>query len=628
MRARPDGLTPTRRQILKAAAAVPFAAPFAGIAAFAEDSERYGLSYFGDLKYPADFAHFDYVNPDAPTGGRLIRTAAFGAFNQSLLTFDTLNSLVLKGQAPANELVIFDTLMARALDEPDAIYGLVAKSVRVLDGGRRYVFRLRPEARFHDGSPLTADDVVFSMRLLKDKGHPDIVESIKGLASAEVGSDGEVVVTFAAGVSRGMPLFVAGLPILSKAYYTAHDFEKSTMEPPLGSGPYRIGRFEAGSYIEYQRVPDYWGKDLPVNRGQGNFDIIRYEMYRNRTVSLEAFKAGQYLMREEFTARDWATQYNFPAVIDGRVKTFELPDGLPSGAQGWFLNMRRPQFADIRVREALGLAFDFEWTNKNLFYGSYTRTASFFENSDLKATGKPSAAELALLEPFRGRVPDEVFGEAWVPPVSDGSGHDRTLLRRASELLKAAGWVSDNGVLKNAKGEALTIEFLEDDPGLERIVQPYLLNLKLLGVSATVRTIDAAQYQSRLDDFDFDATSRRFSMSPTPDEGISVFWRSDFAKLQGSRNYAGIADPVIDALLKTMLSANSRVELEAAARALDRVLRSGRYWVPHWYKTSHNMAVWDVYGRPDKVPAYDNDAGINATWWIDRARAEKIGKGL
>ena len=591
-----------------------------------EGEERHGLSVFGDLKYPSGFKHFDYVNPDAPKGGRLSTTPSVWAFNQNPQTFNTLNSLILKGDAAVGMLGIFDALMARALDEPDAVYGLVARSVRIVDGGNTYVFTLRPEARWHDGTRLTAEDVAFSLTTLKRDGHPILTETIREMVSATAEGDATVMVRFSGKQSRSLPLYVATLPILSKAFYTAHDFTQSSLDVPLGSGPYKVGRFEVGRYIEYDRVPDYWAKDLGVSVGQSNFDVLRYEMYRERTTALEGFKAGQYLLREEFTSVAWATQYDFPAIRDGRVVRFDLPDGSPSGAQGWFLNTRREKFADPRVREALGLAFDFEWSNKNLFFGSYTRTHSFFENSDLKASGKPSAEELALLEPFRGKVPDEVFGEPWLPPVSDGSGRDRKLLRRASELLTAAGWVNKDGRLRNAKGEVLSIEFLDNDALFGRVLGPFMENLKALGIEASNRLVDASQYEKRLREFDFDTVSRRYSLSPTPDEGILAFWGSRSAGQPGSYNLAGIADPAIDALIAKVLSAPSRDEMKAAARALDRLLRAGRYWIPHWYKPSYWMAMWDVYARPAVKPPYAR--AVEATWWLDADKAKRQDKGL
>lgn len=614
----------SRRRFLTAAAALPLAGLLPRLPAASE--RRHGMSVFGDLKYPAGFTHFDYVDPDAPKGGTLSLVPSSWAFNQNPQTFNSMNTLILRGDAPVGLDIVYDSLMARALDEPDAMYGLVAEAVETSGDGNTYRFFLRPEARWHDGTDLTADDVAFSLTTLKAQGHPLISQTIRELAAAEAKGPHEVEVRFTGNQSRDLAFTVAGLPIISKAFYETRTFDATTMEPPLGSGPYKVGRFETGRYVEYERVDDYWARDLPVTRGQNNFRAIRYEFYRDRDVAFEAFKAGQYLFREEFTARVWSTGYDFPAVADGRVVRVTLPDETPSGAQGWFLNTRRPKFADPRVREALIYAFDFEWTNRTLFFGLYERTHSYFQKSDLMAQREPSPGELALLEPWRGELPDEVFGTPFSPPVSDGSGQDRRLLRHAAGLLREAGWTVDGGVLKNAAGERMRIEFLDRDPSFERVVQPYVRNLRLLGIEANARTVDAAQFQSRINEFDFDLAPRRYSMSPTPGESIKQFWTSASADVPGSNNLSGIRSPAIDALTDIVVNAQSREELVTAARALDRVLRAGRYWVPHWYKADHNIACWDVYGRPDEKPRYA--LGAVQTWWVDADRAARLGKGL
>jgi microcin C transport system substrate-binding protein len=593
-------------------------------AAAATAGERHGLSVFGDLKYAPDFPHFDWVNPQAPKGGRMVFTPPSWAFNQNPQTFNTFNSFVLRGDAPPRIETIFDTLMVRALDEPDAMYGLVARSAEVSPDGNAVIFRLRPEARFHDGSPLTAEDVAWSLTTLKEQGHPLIVLPLQEMTAAEATAPDTVVVSFSGRQSRQLPLIIAGLPIFSKAWYAGRDFTAGSLEPPLGSGAYRIGRFEPGRFIEYERVPDWWGKDLPVAIGQGNFDVLRLEFYRDRQIAFEALKKGDVTFREEHTSRTWMTGYDFPAVRDGRVKREEFPDRQPSGAQGFFLNLRRAKFADLRTREALGLAFDFEWSNANLFYGLYTRTQSFFENSEMKATGRPSPAELALLEPFRGEVPEAVFGEAWLAPVSDGSGQDRRLLRRASDLLKEAGWRRDGGQLVDAAGNPFVIEFLENDASSSRIVQPFIRNLKLLGIDATERIVDPVQYQARTDTFDFDVTGLRFSLSSTPGDELRQFFSSKSAGTDGSRNMAGIANPAVDALVEAVIAAPTRADMEVAARALDRVLRVLLPWVPNWYKASHTVAYWDLFGFPAEQPRYGFP--VESTWWWDAERATAIGK--
>ena len=588
-----------------------------------EGQERHGLSYFGDLKYPPDFRHFDYVDPKAPKGGTMSYLPSGWAFNQNPNTFNTLNTLILKGDAPVGLTIVFAALMTRALDEPDAVYGYVARSVWIEDGGRLYGFRLRPEARFHDGSELTAEDVAFSINILKAEGHPLIAQQMREVVGAEAVGKHEVVVRFTGNQARDVPLLVATLPILSKAYYAARPFNETTMDPPLGSGAYRVGRFATGRFIEYERVRDWWGEGLPVSAGHNNFDVIRVEFFRDRQVAFEGFKGGAYLYREEFTSRFWATLYDFPAVREGRVVRFVLPDDRPSGAQGWFMNLRRPQFADPRVREALILAFDFEWTNKHLMYDSYRRTSSFFENSSLEAQGLPSPQELALLEPFRGKVPDEVFGEPFSPPVSDGSGQDRRLLRRAADLLRQAGWTVQNGTLRNAKGEVFSIEFLDQDPTFEPHTLSYIRNLKVLGIQANYRVVDAAQYQSRRNAFDFDMLSQRYALDETPGDALRLYFSSEAARTPGSHNLSGIADPAVDALIGQVAAADSREALTVACRALDRVLRAGRYWVPHWFKASHWLATWDVFGRPATKPRYGLAA--DTTWWWDAERAARAG---
>ncbi|PSC06272.1 hypothetical protein SLNSH_05310 [Alsobacter soli] len=586
--------------------------------------EHHGLSTFGELKYPADFAHFAYVNPKAPVGGAVSLQLANTFGNQAFDTFDTLNAYVLKGNGAAGVEMLFDSLMARAQDEADALYGLVARSVSTSEDGLTQTFRLRPEARFQDGSKLTAQDVAFSLLLLKQKGHPLISQTIRMVESAEAQDDATVVVRYAKGRSRDLPLTVATLPIFSKAYYTAKPFEEATLEPPLGSGPYKIGRFEQGRFIEFERVADYWGKDLPVNIGQNNFDRIRYEYYRDRQVALEGFKAGSITFREEFTSRDWANGYDFPAVKEGRVKREEIPDETPSGTQGWFFNTRREKFQDRRVRDALGLLFDFEWTNTNIMFGVYKRTTSYFENSEMKAEGPPSPEEMRLLEPWRGKVPDEVFGQPFVPPVTDGSGQDRALLRRADQLLKEAGCKREGNALKLPGGQPFEIEFLDFSGALQPHTGSLFKNMKLLGIEPRFRIVDAAQYQRRTDGFDYDVISRRYSMSPTPGEGLKLIFGSESARTPGSSNVAGIADPAVDALVAAALAADSRAELVTACRALDRVLRAGRYWIPMWYKASHWLAYWDMFGKPATKPKYGR--GAPGTWWYDEAKAKRIGK--
>ena len=611
----------TRRTALALAGSAA-AASVLPCSAAAQEAEAHGISAFGDLKYAVDFKHLAYVNPDAPKGGAFSQIGPQRQYNQSFLTFNSLNSFVLKGDAAQGMELTFATLLARALDEPDAMYGVAARAVRVSADKRTYRFLMRPEATFHDGTKLTANDAAFSLNLLKEKGHPIIRQLLRDMEGAA--ADGAtLVVRFGEKRGREVPLFAAGLPIFSRAYYATKNFEDSTLETPLGSGAYRVGHFEAGRYIEFERVKDWWGADLPVNRGQNNFDIVRFEYFRDRDVGFEAFTARAYLFREEFTARTWATRYDFPAFKDGRVKRDVLPDQTPSGAQGWFLNTRREKFKDPRVREAVGLAFDFEWTNKNVMYGAYQRTESYFQNSDMTAAGKPSVDELALLEPFRGKVPDEVFGEPYRPPVSDGSGQDRALLRRASQLLQAAGYTIKDSRRVGLNGETITLEFLIEEPNFQPHHMPYIKNLGQIGIEATLRIVDPVQYRARVEDFDFDATVQRFNLSSTPGESLRNFFSSSAAVTKGSYNLPGIASPAVDALVERIVEAENRRALTTACRALDRVLRAGRYWVPHWYKGSHTIAYWDIFGRPPEKPRYGR--AIPETWWTDTEKAKGAG---
>ena len=587
-----------------------------------ESEERHGISAFGDLKYPAQFEHFDYVNPQAPKGGTFSHVGSTSAYNQNFLTFNSLNTFILKGDAAQGMELTFASLMVRAEDEPDALYGLAARAVAISLDGLTYRFLLRPGLKFHDGSALTAHDVAYSLQVLKEKGHPIAQQLLRDFTGAQALDDTTVVVTFAPNRARDVPLFLAALPIFSRAYYGSHAFDETTLEAPLGSGPYKVGRFEPGRFIEYERVADWWGADLPVSGGLNNFNVIRYEYYRDRDVAFEGFTSRTYLFREEFTSRIWATRYDFPAIQIGRVKRDVIPDDTPSGAQGWFFNTRREKFKDRRLREAFVYAFDFEWTNKAIMYGSYERTHSVFQNSPMMAAGKPAADELALLEPFRGKVDEEVFADPFVPPVSDGSGQDRALLRKASALLLAAGFPIKNGRRTTPQGDRVSVEILIDEPSFQPHHSSFIKNLGTLGIDASLRIVDPVQYRKRVDDFDFDLVIQRFSFSSTPGDSLRSYFSSQAAALKGSQNLAGMADPVIDALIERIIAATTRPDLITACKALDRVIRSGRYWIPHWYKPSHWLAYWDVFGRPATKPRFAR--GIPETWWYDREKAAKL----
>ncbi len=605
--------------------------------------QRHGLSIFGGLKYPVGFTHFDYVNPDAPKGGKVSQIGSGG-----VITYDSFNPFILKGDPAQGLELLFDTLMVRALDEPDAVYGLVAETADVAPDGMSVTFTLRPEARFSDGTPVTAEDVVFSFETLKAKAHPFIAMPLRDVARAEALDGHTVRFSFSGTLIRDLPAVVAQITVLSKAYFTAHEFDSSSLDVPLGSGPYKLTTFKPGTFVTYERRADYWAKDLPVSRGLWNFDEVRYEYFRDRKIELENLFNGTIDFREEFTSIDWATGYDKDVVRNGKVKRLTIPDESPSGAQGFFINTRLDKFKNPRVRKALGLVFDFEWSNKNLFYDLYTRTTSYFENSDMKATGRPGPEELKLLEPFRDKLPPEVFEEAYVPPVTDGSGNNRDNLRRAGELLAEAGWTlrleeqedPDCGwlcrakiavglgskpvanVVRNANGEKLEIEILLNSEAFQRIVGPYVRNLRQIGVDATIRVVDPAQYERRVKSFDFDLAVQRYSMSLTPGLELKSYWGSESARTEGSRNLAGIAEPVVDALAEKVMAARSRAELVAATRAVDRVLRAGHYWVPHWYKAAHNLAFWDKFGWPAVKPKYDR--GALATWWYDPGRSSRL----
>jgi microcin C transport system substrate-binding protein len=577
----------------------------------------HGLSAFGDLAYPADFSRFAYADPEAPKGGAFSLVGWGG-----VTTYNSLNNYILKGDAAQGLELLFDSLMVPAADEPDAVYGLVAETAELAPDGKSVTFHLRPEARFSDGTPVTAEDVAFSFDTLKTKGHPIFRQTLQDVVKAEALDPQTVRYTFDGELVRDLPLTVAVLPIFSKAYYTKRPFDETTLEPPLGSGPYLVDRIAQGRNIVYRRDPDYWAKDLPVNRGRWNFDKIRFEYFRDRTAGMEAFKAGAYDFREEFTSKVWATEYAFPAIRAGRVKKEVLPDETPSGTQGFFLNTRRDYLKDPRVRKALDLAFDFDWTNRNVFYGLYERTQSFFENSPMKAVGEPSEEERALLTGLGVPVPEAALGAAYLPAKSDGSGQDRNLLMQAGKLLDEAGYTVKNGMRVDAKGEPLKLEILTFEPTFERLTAPYVKNLKLLGIDARIRMVDPAQYQQRLKGFDFDMTTQRYGMRNTPGVELRSYFGSAAAKMDGSLNLAGIDDPAVNALIERIIGAKSREELETAARALDRVLRAGHYWVPHWYKASHTVAYWDKFSRPETKARFDR--GILDTWWHDDGKAAKL----
>ncbi|MER9581763.1 extracellular solute-binding protein [Mesorhizobium sp. M0276] len=610
---------------LGTAAAAAAMLPGRAFADIATGVKLHGLSAFGDLKYSPDFTHFDYVNVDAPKGGIFNFSPPNWGYNQNTLTFNTLNSFTQKGDAPPRMEMCFDALMVRALDEPDALYGQLADGVTLSDDRNSFEFSLRPQARFHDGTPLTAEDAAFTFKLFKEKGHPDFSLSLIHLDEAVAVDQHTLKLNFSGKQSARTVLNVVEFPILSKAFYTANPFDSSQLNPPLGSGAYKIGRFSAGAWIEYDRVADYWGRDLPVNRGMNNFDTIRIEFYQNRMAGFEAFKKGEITYREEFTSRVWATAYDFPALTAGKVVKHEFPAEKRPTMQGTAVNQRREQFRDARVRQAIALCFDFEWTRRNFFYGSYERSQSCFEKSDFRSEGPPSSQELALLEPLRAQLPAEVFGEAVSQPPSDGSGRDRKLLGQAAKLLAAAGWKRSGDFVVNDKGGRLSAEFMVDDDTFVQIYSPWVANMKAIGIDATIRLVDSAQYQARQATFDFDLLSAAFSFSATPTrDDLETFFHSSTAKVSGSRNLPGIADPAIDKLIDAVGAAKDRESLTVAMRALDRALRARRDWIPSWFLANHRSAFWDMFGFPEQKP--DFGFPVEALWWFDKGKAAKIGK--
>ena len=573
---------------------------------------EHGLSLFGDLKYGPDFKHFEYADPDAPKAGSM-RLAAIG-------TFDNLNPYIVRGVAAAGISQTFDTLMVSSEDEPGSEYGLIAESVEVAPDRMSVLYKLRDKARFHDGSPITPEDVVWTFDTLREKGQP-MYRSYYGDVS-KVETDGErgVRFHFKSAENRELPQILGQMPVLSKKYWDGRDFTKTTLEAPLGSGPYKVESVDPGRSIAYRRVPDYWAADLPVRKGRNNVDEIRYDYYRDATIALEALKAGQYDVRLENSSKAWATGYDSPALRQGLLKKEEIPNQLPRGMQGFAYNLRRPIFQDPLVREALAYAFDFEWSNKNLFYGAYKRTRSYFDNSELAATGVPQGDELKILEQYRGRIPEEVFTKEYNPPKYDGSGNIRNGLREALKLLKEAGWSIKGGKLVNDKtGDPFEFEILLVQPEFERIVLPFARNLERMGITARVRTVDPSQYQKRMDTFDYDMAVASFGQSLSPGNEQREYWGSQAADQEGSRNTLGIKNPVIDALVEALIQAPDRESLVARTRALDRVLQWGCYVIPHYHTDVSRVAYWDKFRRPAITPKYG--LGLD-TWWVD-VSAEK-----
>jgi len=576
----------------------------------------HGIALHGQPKYGPDFSHFDYVNPNAPKGGEA-RFSAIGSF-------DTFNPFNIKGESAAGISQLFESLMTSSADEPFSEYGLIAESVEIPDDRSSVMFTIRPQAKFNDGSPVTADDVLFSFETLKSKGSPFFRFYYANIAKAEKLGRWQVKFTFTPGKNQELPLIMGQMPVLSKKYWETRDFEATTLDIPVGSGPYRIERFEPGRFIVYVRDENYWGKDLPVNRGQYNIGRLRYDYYRDVTVALEAFKAGAYDLRVENVAKQWATGYDFPALHEGRVKKETFQNQLPSGMQGFVYNLRRPLFQNPKVREALAYAFDFEWSNRNLFFDQYKRTRSYFDNSDLAAHGLPSPEELTLLEPLRTKLPPEVFTAEYQPPAAADDAQLRANLRKALELLQDAGWTFRDRTLVNAKtGEPFRFELLIDQPTWERIGLPFARNLERLGIEMRVRSVDSAQYENRLRDFDFDMVVYVWGQSLSPGNEQREFWSSAAADQPGSRNLAGLKNPAVDTLVDQVIAAPDRASLTIRVRALDRALQWNYLVIPHWHIPYTRLAFWNKFGYPAVTPL--QGVQLNA-WWIDPDKAAALAK--
>jgi microcin C transport system substrate-binding protein len=580
----------------------------------AHAAATHGMSLFGDLKYGPDFKHFDYANPDAQKGGTM-RYSALG-------TYDTLNPFVIKGIPAAGTGLIFDTLTVRSEDEPSSEYGLVAEKIELAPDKLSVLYTLRMEARFHDGTPMTPEDVVWTFETLRAKGQPMYRSYYGDVTKAEKEGECGVRFTFKSAENRELPQIVGEMPVLSKAYWSGRDFASTTLEPPLGSGPYKVESLDPGRSITYRRVTDYWAADLPVNKGRHNVDVIRYDYYRDGTIALEAFKAGQYDVRLENVSKNWATGYDSPALRAGLIKKEAIPNQRPSGMQGFGYNLRRPLFQDPRVREALAYAFDFEWSDKELFYNAYTRTRSYFDNSELAATGVPQGEELKILEKFRGQIPDEVFTTEYDPPKYDGSGNIRDGLRAALKLLKEAGWTFKGEKLVNDEtGQPFEFEIILVQPEFERIVLPFKKNLERMGIDARVRTIDSAQYERRMQTFDFDMAVVSFGASESPGNELRDYFGSQAAEEPGSQNLLGIKSKVIDELIEELIKAPDRASLVAHTRALDRVLQYGYYVIPHYHVPAFRVAYWDKFRRPAVSPKFA--VGLD-TWWVDASAEQAV----
>ena len=587
-----------------------------GMAATRADAQAvrkvHSMALVGKPALPDDYKNFPWVNPDAPKGGEVVLNAVG--------TFDNFNPFILRGNA-APVTAVWEPLMADNPDEPSVEYGRLAETVELPADKSWVAFDLRPQAKFWDGAPVTAEDVAWTFNTLIKDGVPSYAQYYGDVDHVEVDGPRRVVFRFKTAGNRELPFILGQIQVLPKHWWAGRDFAAPLTDRPLGSGPYRVGAFESGRSLTMERVPDYWGRDMPFDKGLDNFDRIRTEFYRDRGVDFEAFKSGQSDFRQEFTSRVWATGYDFPALKKGLVIKATFPQRLPTGMQAFAMNLRRPVFANRLVREAMSQLFDFQWTNKTLFYGLYKRTLSYFSNSEFASSGVPAGDELALLAPFRAQLPPELFTTPYTLPVTDGSGNDPQGLRRAYDLLKQAGYTLRDHKMVDAKGQQLGFEILLDEPAMERITLPYAQQMQRLGIAVRVRSVDPSQYQHRLQAFDYDMTVNVWPESDSPGNEQADFWTCAAGKNQGSGNVGGVCDPVVDALVGKVIAAQDKTQLLAATRALDRVLLWGWYVVPQWHLDQVWVAYWNRFGHPTQPV---RPGVVFGSWWVDPTLAAKI----
>ena len=602
---------PVRLPLLAAALTLSLALPAGAQTLSPGTGPSHAIAMHGDIKYPAGFRNFDHANPDAPKGGE-VKFSALG-------TFDNFNSWIIRGVPAGVTGLTVETLMVGSDDEPFTMYCLICETVETSADRSWVEYSLRANARFHDGSAIEPEDVIWTFETLKAKGRPIYRSYYADVAKIEKTGPRKVRFVFANAENREMPLIVGGLPVLSRKWWEGKEFDRPLTEPPLGSGPYKIESFEFGRSVVLRRVADHWGRELGAYRGRYNMDVLRYEWYRDPTIAQEAFLAGAYDLRLENTARFWAQSYDTPAFRDGLFHKIEIPERRVAGMQALVMNSRRKPFDDRRVRHALSYAFDFEWSNKNLFFDSYTRTRSYFDNSELAARGLPEGEEKAILERHRAKLPPELFTTEYQPPKTDGSGNIRDGIREATRLLREAGWRIVDQKLVDASGKQLGFEILltQSQGAFERVLGPFVANLKRIGIDARIRNVDTAQYQNRTDDYDYDMIVGGWGQSESPGNEQREYWTSSRADQKGGRNSAGIKDPVIDELVELLIAAPDRASLVQRTRALDRVLQWGHWVIPNWYLASDRVVAWDRFGRP----ATNSKNGFDwTTWWVDPAK--------